>query len=115
MEVDARQLPRIISENLLYEAKIPSSIKFDRIDVSNILDANYVGLHDVLTLWSPLLGESKSAVIVGYFMNWSMLQNGGRVTSAGESVAKGLMRRAIEKEKVRLKNTIFPKKGSISL
>jgi len=48
---------------------LPASIRFDRIEVSNILDANYVGMRGVLTHWAPFLAESNTAAIVGYFMN----------------------------------------------
>jgi hypothetical protein len=106
LSVHACRLPRVIHKNLLSEFKLPSSIKFDRIDVSNILDANYVGIRDVLTLWGPLLRESRSAAIVGYFMNWAISQNAGSTTTAGGDVMKRLLPRVIEKEMVRF-NLIF--------
>jgi len=107
---NACRLPRVIHENSLSEFKLPSSIKFDRIDVSNILDANYVGLRDVLTLWGPLLKESRSAAIVGYFMNWTLSQNGGNATTAGRDAIKRLLPRVLEKEMVR-SNSIFRRKA----
>lgn len=109
LSVHACQLPRVIHENLLSEFKLPSSIKFDRIDVSNILDANYVGLRDVLTLWGPLLEGSRSAAIVGYFMNWAIFQNAGSATTADGDVMKRLVLRVIEKEMVRF-NLTFQRK-----
>jgi len=63
--MDVRELPPLINENTFAEFNIPSSIKFDRIEVSN-----YVGLSDVLTLCGPLLQESRGAAIIGYFMTW---------------------------------------------
>ena len=35
-------------------------------------------MHDVLTLWTPLLEESRNAAVVGYFMNWVELQDDAR-------------------------------------
>ena len=78
-------------------------MKFDRIEVSNILDANYVGLRDVLTLWGPLLEESRSAAINGYFMNWPIVQQAGRALWADDCVRENLVQQVMEKEKVRLK------------
>jgi len=105
LNFDARLLPRIICDNSLPEVNIPPSIKFDRIEVSNILDENYVGLRDVLTLWAPLLQDSKSAAIVGYFMNWAFSGNvPGRATMAGERVASSLIPKVLAKEKVKSKN-----------
>ena len=99
--MDACKLSHLIRENEFSEFNIPSSIKFDRIEVSNILDTNYVGLHDVLTLWGPLLQESRSAAIIGYFMNWTMFEKVGRASGAGERVMKDLVKKVVEKEKVR--------------
>jgi hypothetical protein len=83
---------------------LPPSIRFDRIEVSNILDFNYVGLHDVLTLWAPLLQEGRNAAIIGYFMNWAVSGKSklpGRASMAGESVVKGLLRKVMAREEVR--------------
>ena len=103
MNLDARKIPGLIREGALPELNVPSSVKFDRIEVSNILDANYVGLRDVLTLWGPLLEESRTAAIVGYFMNWPMVQQAGRALWTDDYVRKKLVRQVLEKEKVRPK------------
>jgi hypothetical protein len=101
LNCDARVLPRVILDDALSELNIPPSIKFDRIEVSNILDENYVGIHDVLTLWAPLLQDSSSAVIVGYFMNWAFSHKvPGRATAAGRRVTAGLVRKVLAKEMV---------------
>ena len=97
LNLDARELPSLIHENALSELNVPSSIKFDRIEVSNILDANYVGLRDVLIPWGPLLEESRNAAIVGYFMNWHMVQQGGRAAVSDDC----LIQQVMAKEKVR--------------
>ena len=80
---------------------LPASTRFDRIEVSNILDANYVGMRAVLTHWAPLLANNSSAAIVGYFMNWPAVQHGGKSSEAGPSVIKKLVSQAIERRKVR--------------
>ena len=50
---------------------LPKSISFDRIDVSNILDTEYVGLAGVLADWGPLLKkDNPHATLLGYSMNW---------------------------------------------
>ncbi|KAM6494778.1 protein of unknown function (DUF4470) domain containing protein [Amanita muscaria] len=100
LPMDARDLPQLIRKNEFSDFNIPSSIKFDRIEVSNILDTNYVGIHDVLTLWGPLLQESRSAAIIGYFMNWTMFEKAGRASGAGGRVMKDLVKKVLEKEKV---------------
>ena len=101
--MDASDLPTLIRENEFAEFNIPRSIKFDRIEVSNILDTNYVGLDVVLTLWGPLLHESKGAAIIGYFMNWMGFDKAGRaVTEARGQVFEDLVKKVMEKEKVRL-------------
>ena len=45
---------------------------FDRIDVSNISDENYVGLKKTLALSAPLLKkENLNAKLITTFMNWT--------------------------------------------
>lgn len=51
-------------------------MKFDRIDVSNICDDNYLGLDQILTDWSPLLNDkNKYSALITCFINWRSLQN----------------------------------------
>ena len=99
--MDARGLPGAILRNDFAEYRVPSSIRFDRIEVSNILDDNYVGIHDVLVDWAPLLAKGRKAAIVGYFMNWVMFQKDGRALTAGEHVLKTLFPRMLDKNKVK--------------
>ena len=93
---DARHLPKGIHEGLLSEYGVPRSVRFDRIEVSNILDANYVGIKDVLLNWSPLLAKTTTAVITGYFMNWFMIQEDGRATNADKLVAENILKRILD-------------------
>jgi hypothetical protein len=97
---DACRLSQSIRQNGLAEYGIPASIRFDRIAVSNILDVNYVGLQAVLTHWAPLLAKNSTAVIVGYFMNWSVRQEDGRAGGAGSSVCANLAGHMMNKIKV---------------
>lgn len=83
--VEACALSKDIEENIFADMGVASNARFDRVEVSNILDFNYVGMRNVLTAWSPLLVQGKHAAIVGYFMNWVMVQKDGRVEGAGKS------------------------------
>ncbi|KAH7096087.1 hypothetical protein BKA62DRAFT_720618 [Auriculariales sp. MPI-PUGE-AT-0066] len=49
------------------------SQKFDRIEVSNICDLEYVGIRHVLEDWAPLLNPANPhSAIICLFMNWSV-------------------------------------------
>jgi hypothetical protein len=97
--LDAYDLGRKFRDGSLSADGIPSSIRFDRIEVSNIIDVNYVGLNNVLTSWSPLLCNNRTAAILGYFMNWFMIKGDGRVSGAGGSVNTKLMGSLMDKIK----------------
>jgi len=112
---EACQLSKGIRQNILAGCGIPASIRFDRIAVSNILDANYVGLRDVLTHWAPLLAESRTSAIVGYFMNWITRQEDGRAAGAGSYVVRNITRRLMDKIKVRKRQTVLFRKNNLRL
>ncbi|KZT23913.1 hypothetical protein NEOLEDRAFT_1068540 [Neolentinus lepideus HHB14362 ss-1] len=80
---DAQNLPKCI----------PASMRFDRIEVSNIMDVEYIGIARVLQAWAPLLKDTKSAAIVGYFMNWVARQQGADPMTADRRVINDLMDR----------------------
>lgn len=82
-------------------------MRFDRIQVSNILDDNYVGIEGVLNKWAPLLKNSRTAAIVGYFMNWIAMQKGAQVSSAGPEVMAKVVDRLIKEGKVSEVSHIF--------
>jgi hypothetical protein len=88
-------------DDIFSDIGIPASVRFDRIQVSNILDANYIGIEGVLSEWAPFLKNSRTAVIVGYFMNWVSMQKDGRALSAEPKVMKKLLHRLMEEGKVR--------------
>ena len=70
-QTPAQQLFQHLQEGKLSKNGLPPTVKFDRIDLSNILDDDYVGVEPLLTEWKPFLADTKHAAIVGYFMNWS--------------------------------------------
>ena len=107
MSFDARTLSRGIQDNVFSANAIPASTRFDRIHVSNILDANYIGISGVLSDWAPLLAKGETAAIIGYFMNWIALQENGRATSAGPKVLKRLLDRLLEEGKVSVNSPCF--------
>ncbi|KAJ2924336.1 hypothetical protein H1R20_g12763, partial [Candolleomyces eurysporus] len=96
--VEACALSKEIKKNTFDKMGISSNTTFDRVEVSNILDVNYVGIRNVLTAWSPLLGQDKHAAIVGYFMNWVMVQKDGRVQGSGESGMKQATKKLLERK-----------------
>ena len=58
---DVRDLP----------SRLGPSVKYDRIEVSNITDKEYVGITRVLSDWGTLLDPTNQhAAIIGLFMNW---------------------------------------------
>ncbi|OJA20158.1 hypothetical protein AZE42_11951 [Rhizopogon vesiculosus] len=94
---EASHLSSIIRKDILSPFGIPASVRFDRIDVSNILDDNYVGIEDVLTHWGPLLKDRRTATLVGYFMNWGFFQPNGDAKFAGSIEHDKLVDAFIEK------------------
>ena len=98
--MDARDLSEALRNDGLPGKAKPPSTRYDRIEVSNILDANYVGLSDVLSDWAPLLAETRTASIVGYFMNWFVTQEDGRASGAGKAAVKNIIDKMMKEEKV---------------
>jgi hypothetical protein len=58
----------------LKEMELPAAIRFDRIEVSNTMDVEYVGISRIVEKWGPLLKRSPTATLLGYFMNWESKQ-----------------------------------------
>ncbi|PBK94164.1 hypothetical protein ARMGADRAFT_965842 [Armillaria gallica] len=85
---DARDLPKILKS----DTSSPQS--FDRIEVSNIVDKNYVGM-SVLSDWGPFINKGNPhAAVVGHFMNWTTWKKSGEVTSS--MAPQGAAKRATE-------------------
>ncbi|KAK0448399.1 uncharacterized protein EV420DRAFT_1275660 [Desarmillaria tabescens] len=62
---DVRDLPSMLKRDT------SSPQNFDRIEVSNIVDKNYVGI-SLLSDWGRLLSKNNPhAAVVGHFMNWT--------------------------------------------
>ncbi|KAK7685060.1 hypothetical protein QCA50_011897 [Cerrena zonata] len=93
---DVLDLSKILQNGGLAKAGIPSTMTFDRIDVSNIVDAEYVGIPKTISHWGPLLAPGSDATLLGYFMNWVCKQRGGRLSSLGDRAeAERLMLKGI--------------------
>lgn len=76
---DACTLATEIRSNSLSEVGIPSTTRYDRIAVSNIIDASYVGLPQVLSHWGPLLSRNNpKATLLAYSLNWPMQHPGAK-------------------------------------
>jgi hypothetical protein len=98
--LDAKELSEMIQDGQLSAMGLNQKTHFDRIDVSNILDPNYVGLKATLTAWAPFLSRQKHGALVGYFMNWFLVQKDGRVTGAGAQKMMAVMTTIAERLKV---------------
>jgi hypothetical protein len=69
---DASQLSRDIRNGAL--SSIPQQLSFDRIEVSNIMDHNYLDIPTVISDWGSLLKKTPHATLLGSFMNWHIDQ-----------------------------------------
>ncbi|KDR80410.1 hypothetical protein GALMADRAFT_242832 [Galerina marginata CBS 339.88] len=68
---DARELAKTLHSGTYKAHGLPKNIVFDRIDVSNIIDNEYVGIPNILIDWAPFLSKTnRCATIVGFSMNW---------------------------------------------
>ena len=68
---DARELAGNIQSGTYTSQGLLKNSTFDRIDVSNIIDAEYLGISNVLAEFSPLLNKANPcATIIGFSMNW---------------------------------------------
>ena len=95
-ETDALDLSRSIRSGSLSQYGILSTTRFDRIDTSNIVDMNYVGLGAVLENWGALLSESPHATLIGCFMNWAVTPG---AKPEGEDAAR-LIKQLMDQRKV---------------
>jgi hypothetical protein len=68
---DARELAGNIQSGTYTSQGLLKNTNFDRIEVSNIIDAEYLGISNVLAEFSPLLNKANPcATIIGFSMNW---------------------------------------------
>lgn len=77
---DAGELSKTMQSGALSPYGLPETTRFDRIDVSNIIDIEYMGILRVLSDWGPLLNSdaNKHASLIGYSMNWAAHQQGAK-------------------------------------
>jgi hypothetical protein len=87
--MDARTLAQDIRSGKLSET-IPPSIVFDRVEVSNTLDSEYIGISNILDDWAPFLKRRGDAAIVGSFMNWTSKQPGSQASNCEKEVLSAL-------------------------
>ncbi|RXW22376.1 hypothetical protein EST38_g3502 [Candolleomyces aberdarensis] len=101
---EACGLAQAIKSGRLTELDLPPTVRFNRIEVSNILDAQYVGMDAVLTTWGPLLSDNPFATIVGYFLNWPLLEKDGDPTTCeDEDVIDQCIKCVMDRDERRLR------------
>ncbi|EPQ57737.1 hypothetical protein GLOTRDRAFT_35487 [Gloeophyllum trabeum ATCC 11539] len=104
---DVRELAENIRSGALASSGMLPCTSFDRIEVSNIMDIEYVGVRRALEDWGPLLRDNKTSAIIAYFMNWRTRQKGGDPATAGEHVILSLMKRLKEQNRSNMKSLGF--------
>ncbi|KAL4252947.1 MYND-type zinc finger protein samB [Abortiporus biennis] len=77
-----------------------SSTRFDRIDVSNMMEYTPSGIEDVLEDWGNFLSQSKHATIIGSFLNWADEQKGASVLHEGEKVVKNAITKLVKQKRI---------------
>ena len=83
--MDIIDLSTAIVHNKLLPFGINSSIRFDRIEVSNVVDNAYAGVAPVIESWGKLLKRTSDASLLAYFMNWSQYEGGAQpIISSGK-------------------------------
>jgi hypothetical protein len=87
--MDAQKLAQEIHDGTLAHV-VPPTTTFDRIEVSNIFDTEYVGIPGVIESWGPFLKVSGDAAIVGFFMNWAPKQPGAVAKNCEKDVVSRL-------------------------
>jgi hypothetical protein len=88
---DARDLANDLNSNALSIHELSENTRFDRFDVSNIIDSENVGTSNILSHWAPLFETIPCATIIGYFVNWSR-----QADQLGQEAGKKIMLRLIE-------------------
>ena len=73
---DTLDFSRALSRNTLSPFGLTSTSRFDRIDVSNVIDVEYVGTAPVVDAWGRFLKRTQNAALLGYYMNWPGQQPG---------------------------------------
>ncbi|GJE94076.1 DUF4470 domain-containing protein [Phanerochaete sordida] len=94
---DAVDLAASLRRGDLAAIGLPASTRFDRIDVSNLVDENYLRVPRVLEAWGGFLRRDRGAAIVGHFMNW---QEREPAAQPGEKDMEGIVDRMIATGKI---------------
>lgn len=92
-----------LSKSLPSSPGIKSDLKFDRIEVSNVIDLEYLlGVRKVLESWgSKLSTTNRHATLIGYSMDWAVTQARGKLTSTDQATMSKAMQRAMAAGRVR--------------
>lgn len=70
LNLDVHVVAEHIRDGSLTACGLPKTIRFDRVDASNIVDVNSFGLKRILEGWAPLLNkQNPCSTILGYFVN----------------------------------------------
>lgn len=92
---DSVALAGALARNALAPRGVPQSMRFDRIEASNVVDASYLGLAPVLEAWGRFLKRTRDATFLAYFMNWPGDQAGARPDETHGDI-EALMDKCIE-------------------
>lgn len=81
---DLGKLSQAISKGDYESLGLPPTMKFDRVEVSNTIDIEYLGVRNVLEKWGTKLKEDNShATLFAYSMNWSVTERGAASDNPG--------------------------------
>lgn len=69
--MEAMELSRALASSRLLSLGLSANVRFDRIEVSNVIDEEYIGIVKIVHAWGTLLKKDRDATLVGYFMNWA--------------------------------------------
>ncbi|KAI5479842.1 hypothetical protein MNV49_002654 [Pseudohyphozyma bogoriensis] len=83
--------------------ELPRGTTFDRIEVSNIVDSNYLGFQQVLKKFEGMLKtENSHATLLASSLNWPAEQPDAEPSGAGERTVTELMRKLITSKRAPL-------------
>lgn len=73
---ETTKLSHALRSDALRSLGLPATVRFDRIEVSNIMDRQYLGISRTMDAWGRFL-KADDATLIGYFMDWVRHQPGG--------------------------------------
>lgn len=100
LSLEPETLSQCIRSNMFQRMGLTSAMRFDRIDVANLMDKQD-DLQPTLTAWSPLLREGKHATVMGRFEEWGKMQKNGRCANAGNKICGTAVVKLMENTTVR--------------